>query len=328
MDVTDTHSDAPWRRTFPAVATASDVYHCFRLILGRNPNHEEWEGHAANVGRDLTEVVANYVNSLEFDRRGLRAPPRSGRPLIAERDGWRMYADPADDAVGRHVLFGEYEPAVAAQFHEVVKPGMNVVDIGANIGFFTLLAAHLTGPSGQVFAVEPNPANVRLIEASRLLNRFVHVTVWQAAAADRTGLKVLNTFHSNGTTADPSGDPDRLWDATTVACLRLDDVLPGDPVHLVKADVEGAEYTALRGCERMLRRWRPVIVSEFSPGQLPGISGVTGPDYLSWLIALGYRLAILHEAGPPQEAGIDVGLVMAAFANRGADHIDIVARPG
>lgn len=319
-------TDAPWDRAFPPTATTEDIYGCFRLILGRNPHREEWEGHSANAGQDLNEVVRSYVSSLEFDRRGLRAA-RNGSIEIAGFDGWRMYADPADNAVGRHVLHGIYEPEVAAVFYDVLRPGMGVVDVGANIGFFTLLAARLTGPSGTVFAVEPNAANVRLIEASRQLNGFETVTVCQAAAGDRTGIKVLNTSFSNGTAADAPAGLGPLMDAQTVACLRLDDVLPGNPVHLLKIDVEGAEYTALRGCEQTLRRWRPVIVSEFSPTAMPGISGVTGTDYLRWLTGLGYRIAVLRRDEPPQECGSDPASVMAAFETRGSDHIDLLLRP-
>lgn len=167
-----------------------------------------------------------------------------------------------------------------------------------------------------------------MIEASRALNGFGNVTVLQAAAGRETGLLALHTSHSNGTTSPLGEVGAEILSARTVPCLALDQIVPaGQPVHLVKIDVEGAEYNALLGCEALLRRNRPVIVSEFSPGMLPGISGLSGEAYLQWLAGAGYDLFAIGIGDTPRSAvGIDA--VMAAYRARGTDHIDIVAIPG
>lgn len=308
-------------------ATKEDIFHCFRLLLGRNPDPEEWPGHGARAGEPLDAVVGSYLNSLEFTRRKLSAPDAAEDHAIAELDGFRMLASPSDAAVGRHVLAGRYEDEVTAFFRLMLRPGMNVLDIGANIGFFTMLSASLVGPRGRVLAVEPNPRNARMIEASRALNGFGNVTVLQAAAGRDTGLLALHTSHSNGTTSSLEATVAGIVSARTVPCLALDRIVPaGQPVHLVKIDVEGAEYNALLGCETLLRRDRPVIVSEFSPGMLPGISGIPGEAYLRWLSGIGYDLAVVGAEGASRPL-LDIDAIMAAYRARGADHIDIVALP-
>ncbi len=308
-------------------ATADDVFHCFRLLLGRHPNPEEWRGHLSHAGEPLDAVVASYVNSLEFSRRGLTTPDPAAGLAVAEGEGFRLYASPVDSAVGRHVLAGAYEGEVAAVFRAVLRPGMGVLDVGANIGYFTMLAAALVGPAGRVFAVEPNPDNARMIEASRVLNGFAHVTVLQAAAGRDAGLLALNASFSNGTTSALEARGEAILAARTVARVPLDGVVPADvPVALLKADAEGAEYNALLGCREIIRRDRPVIVTEFSPGLLRGISGIAGEDYLRWLMGLGYDLSVIRPDGPPVPAA-DPEAVMAAYHARGVDHVDILARP-
>lgn len=303
---------------------------CFRLILGREPNPEEWAGHSAQSGHDLAAVVAGYVNSLEFARRGLMRPDPARTPRVAEFPGFRIFADPDDLQIGRHVLTGAYEPEVEAVFRAVLRPGMAVVDIGANIGFFTMLSAALVGPAGAVLAIEPNPANARLMEASRRLNGFGHVTPAQVAAGRAIGLLMLNTTHSNGTTAEPGADQDQLLAANTVPCVPVDTLVAGwrsPPVGLIKVDVEGAEYNALLGAEGLITRDRPTLVSEFSPDLMPGISGIDGPGYLRWIVGLGYTLSVIRTDGPPDPAGQDVDAVMGAYTRRGTDHIDVIATP-
>ena len=314
------------------VTTELDVRMCFRLLLDRPPNPEEWAGHSAQAGQALGKVVAGYVNSLEFSRRNLLQPAADGAPQVADYPGFRIHAAPGDIQIGRHVLDGAYEPEVTAVFHQVLRPGMAVIDIGANIGFFSMLSAALVGPGGAVLAVEPNGENARLLEASRRLNGFGHVTTAQVAAGDALGLLQLNTTHSNGTTSAPGTELGQLLQARTVPCIPVDSLVaaawaPGRRADLIKVDVEGAEYKALRGAAGVIARDRPLIISEFSPTFMPGISGIDGPGYLRWLHAQGYAIAAIRPDGPPLEAGQDVDAVMGEFERRNLDHIDLLATP-
>lgn len=316
--------EQPWLLPHAPLATAADILACFRLILGRSPNREECAGHFALAGQQLGAVVANYVNSAEFAARGvLQRRPADDVRLIQLAD-YRIYAPTSDPAVGHHVANGVYEPHVAAVLRRVLRPGMGMLDLGANIGVFALLAAALVGSSGHVLAMEPNPANARLLEASRLANGFAQLTVCQAAAGAQVGVLALNTFDTNGTvTTAPEA---ALLTAQTVPVLPADCLLGERRIDLVKIDVEGAEFLALSGASAMLRRCRPVIVSEFSPGQMPGISGIDGPGYLRFLQGFGYRLGVLGADGG-STPGLSVDQVMAAYEAAAVDHIDIVAVP-
>ncbi len=317
----------PRDRPFDPSASESDILACFRLLLGRNPNREEWRGHTMRVGEDLAGVVGSYVNSLEFHRRGLLERKPRGGVGLAELPGFRIFTAEEDAAVGRYVRQDNYEREVTAVFRKALAPGMGVLDIGANIGYFSLLAASLVGPSGYVLAVEPNPRNVRLLEASRRANGFEHVVISQTAAGPGTGLLVLHTSHSNGTTSALPASADDLLGAETVACIRPDNLLePDRRIDLIKVDVEGAEYLALLGCGRIIAKLRPMIVSEFSPSMIAGISGIDGRAYLRWLTGFGYALSIIEPDGTDRPVG-DVEEVMDEHHRRQSDHLDLLARP-
>lgn len=318
----------PWERGYDNVANHDDIYHCFRLLLGRSPNIEEWPGHSSRVGENLTSVVSSYVNSLEFSRRDLLKQNYYDDLVRKEFDGFRMWVPRDDLALGKWLLAGEYEPGVTAVFRRVLGLGMGVIDIGANIGWYTMLSAALVGATGRVFAIEPNPDNAKLIEASRRENGFGHVTVVQAAAGAEIGLLALNTSHSNGTTSAIDGELGRLLGATTVPCLKLDDIIPGEvPISLIKADVEGAEYLALQGCSGTILNHRPIIISEFAPNMMRGISGVDGLEYLEKLIGFHYRLSVIGADGALTPCGKDAARVMDLFERSGIDHIDLCCEP-
>jgi len=317
----------PWAVPYDPAASEEDIFRCFRLLLGRSPNREEWRGHSARAGEDLAAVVASYLNSLEFAQRGLLHQDHLGTIELADLGEFRIYTAAGDAAVGRHVRGGAYEPEVTAVFRRVLKPGMGVLDLGANIGYFTMLSAVLVGPGGWVVAVEPNPANVKLLEASRRANGFAQVTACQVAAGQGPGLLVLNTSHSNGTTSGLPDDANALLGAEIVPCVRADSLVPGGRrVDLIKADVEGAEYTALLGCSELIARWRPLIISEFAPGMIPGISGISGPDYLRFLVGQGYELRIIQLDGSLSPVASE-DAVMAEHEARGTDHLDLFATP-
>ena len=317
----------PWEVPHAGPATADDIAACFRLLLGRAPNREEWRGHAARAGEDLPGVVSSYLNSLEFARRGLLRADHLGGIDLAELEGFRIYTARGDAAVGDHVRGGVYEPEVVAVFRRLLRPGMGVIDLGANIGFFTMLSASLVGPSGWVLAMEPNPANAKLLEASRRANGFDQVVVCQLAGGRAPGLLVLNASYSNGTTSALPDDANALLGAEVVPCVRADSLVPdGRRVDLIKVDVEGAEYNALLGCTRVIARDRPGIISEFSPNLMPGISGISGPDYLRWLGGLGYAVQVVQLDGSVGPAA-SVDQVMAEHEARGTDHLDLLAQP-
>lgn len=205
---------------------------------------------------------------------------------------------------------------------------MAVIDIGANIGYLTMLLASLVTASGLVVAVEPNPENVKLLEASRRVNAFDQVLIIQAAAGRETGLLALNVSHSNGMTGELPDDVNAVFASRPVPCFALDSILPSDrKFDFVKIDTEGAELNALIGLSKTIDRDRPVIVSEFSPATLPGISGCNGPEYLRFLIAEGYGIGVIEQDGSETGFGDDVDGVMGAHSRSGVDHIDIIATP-
>jgi FkbM family methyltransferase len=280
------------------------------------------------VGEDLENVVSSYVTSREFAERGLLNKTYRDQVELVRLPRFSVFASKDDLAIGQHVVGGSYEPGIAAILDRYVKPGMSVVDIGANIGYLTMLLASLVEPSGLVVAVEPNPDNIKLLEASRRVNNFDQVLVIQAAAGRQTGVLALNVSHSNGMTGELPSNVDAIFASRPVPCFALDAILPKDKhFNLVKIDTEGAELNALIGLSETMDRDRPVIVSEFSPGTLPGISHCDGPEYLRFLIAKGYCIGVIERDGSENSFGDDVDGVMDAYSRSGIDHIDILATP-
>ena len=316
----------PWKIAQGPV-TPDDVFYCFRLLLGRPPNREEWEGHVGQAPTDLTALVRSYMSSLEFSR---RAETLMGRRLddrlsLVSPKGFSIYVQEDDTSVGQHVKRGAYEPHVTGVFRERLRPGMHVLDIGANIGYFTMLSASLVGPSGSVIAIEPNPSSAKLLEASRRANGFDNVVVAQVAAGRELGLLVLHGSYGNVMTSAAPDDAAALLSSTTVPTLKVDDLVGHDTkIDFLKIDVEGAEYNALLGASELIKRCHPTIVSEFSPSTMPGISGIDGRGYLRFLLDFGYTIAVVEESGTIRDCGTEVERVMDAFSRRGADHIDIL----
>ena len=316
----------PWRIPQSA-ATGEDIFFCFRLLLGRPPNHEEWGGHFAQRGTDLDALVRSYMTSFEFSRRAdtLLRNASNERVALAKSRRFSIYVQEADVQVSEHVKRDAYEPNVTAVFLDRLRPGMHVLDIGANIGWYTMLSASLVGRAGSVTAIEPNPDSAKLLEASRRANSFDNVTVLQVAAGREPGLLVLHGSYGDAMTLAAPEDAAALTSATTVPSFKVDDLIPREKkIDLVKIDVQGAEYNAVLGASELIKRWHPTIVSEFSPSMMPGISGVDGREYLRFLLGFGYKVAVIEHDGTLSERGTDVETVMNAYTTSGVDHIDII----
>jgi FkbM family methyltransferase len=299
------------------------------LLLGREANPEEWPGHSARAGEKLSSVVRTFLHSKEFQDRRLMESGHLGSYQLARVGGLVVAASPEDIDVGKHVLGGgQYEPHVTSVFQRELKEGMHILDVGANCGYFSFLALSLVGSQGHVWAIEPNPSNVRLLEIGKRLNSVSNLTIVAAAAGATFGTARLNAGQSNGTVSPLPQAVQEVWTSSLVCQLALDTLFePAKRLDVVKIDVEGAEYVALKGLERTLERLRPKIVSEFSPRTMPGISGVTGTDYLEFLLRRDYRIGVISGDGQVDRYYRAAAPILEAFQRSAVDHIDFLALP-
>lgn len=178
-------------------------------------------------------------------------------------------------ALHRAGLLGAEE---ALLLRKLVKEGMQVVDIGANIGLYALLLAQLVGNAGRVFAFEPEPDLFSALCDNCATNGALHVTPFQCAAGAANGRATLHRSIFN------SGD-NRLGKSTgdvqpiEVEVARLDDILSGHAVQFIKLDVQGHELAALAGMADVIASSQDVqIFFEFWPGGLRAAN--TPPDTL------------------------------------------------
>jgi FkbM family methyltransferase len=172
-----------------------------------------------------------------------------------------------NDNIGEAVSDG-FETLETSFVERFVKPGMTVLDVGANQGYYTLLASRMVGNCGRVISFEPSPREVRALQLHLKLNRCKNVTVAGVAAGAEK--RQANLFVVQGyETACNSLRPPVVFSETAavrVEVVRLDDWLEAhkiERVDFIKLDVEGGELEALKGAEKMLeRRPRPVILME------------------------------------------------------------------
>jgi FkbM family methyltransferase len=163
---------------------------------------------------------------------------------------------------------GTYEPALQAAAQNLIKPGMVVFDVGANIGYISLMAARLAGESGRVFSFEALPANIARLTRNVALNAMQdRVQVIHAAVVDKPG-EVTFLAHTSGAMGKAQGSAGRdehYAQTIKVTGIALDDFVfqqGNPPPAVIKMDIEGGEGMALAGMPRLLKEARPVLLIE------------------------------------------------------------------
>ncbi len=189
--------------------------------------------------------LAKYIDA------GVRREPGLRRFVDVQGD-LTLELDLAHD-FDRSIYLHTYEMPILAMMRRVLRPGDTFVDGGANIGLLSLLAARLVGPHGKVVAIEPFDAALERLRRNVEANAPTCIEVLAAAAWDADGQQTMYEFADteiDGMSLGRRGDREvaRSWDVPTVRIDRL--VEP--PVRLIKLDVEGAEWPALRGAEGLL----------------------------------------------------------------------------
>lgn len=160
---------------------------------------------------------------------------------------------------------GDYEPYLKSNFAQLIKPGMTVLDVGANIGFHTLYFAELVGQSGKVIAFEPIEINYKALQQNLALNEFSQVIAVNSALGSTNS--ILN-IHIDNNALNP-GAFNLFEDGeknTSINCVKGDDYLAENQIaqiDFIKVDVEGFELEVFKGLSETLRRCKPILVFEY-----------------------------------------------------------------
>jgi FkbM family methyltransferase len=242
--------------------------------------------------------------------------------LVATRWGAKMLVDTRDAMVTPWlVLDGLWESHATGWLQQALGTGQVFVDVGANVGYFTLLAGSLVGPQGTVVAIEAHPRLAELLRRNVIINgRHGYITTWQRAAwSEATGLKLhmRENFASNSSVGSIGADAlTRLGDSeemVEVQAVRLDDLL-ADVAHIdiMKVDVEGAEVQVFQGLERTLTANPGItILFEWSPAQIEDV-GDEPAALVALLTAHGFTFRLLEDDLRPIDGA---ALVALAYGN-------------
>lgn len=164
------------------------------------------------------------------------------------------------------MLREHYEKDTTDLFKKIIRPGMTVLDIGGHIGYFTRAFARLTGPTGKVFAFEPDPYNFALLQKNTA--HLPNVTLVNSAVSNKKGfIDFYEIEDSTGChTTIPTNAPAKKF---SVDAVTIDGFVEGFYPDVIKMDIEGGEPNALSGMERILASERPLsIVMELQPDAL------------------------------------------------------------
>lgn len=233
--------------------------------------------------------------------------------VLMEVEGSKMYLRPREHTFATSLLLGKaYEKCETDLFNEVVGEGMVVIDCGANIGYYTLLAAKLVGERGKVFAFEPEPSNYALLVKNIEANGYHNVVPARKAISDRTGSITLSLAD------DPSGHSlgqiaqEHARGSITVDSVTLDEFLEQNitPVDVIKMDIEGAEMRALEGMNNViLQNPNLKIMTEFCPSYLERC-GSSVASYFNKLKSHSFKVYVMDERRRCLKMVSEVGQVM------------------
>jgi FkbM family methyltransferase len=228
---------------------------------------------AAWAAHVLPEPVKRTFYKIPFLARLIRGSLNAAAPKgIAEVTIAAGILEGLNMALNLHTekdyWLGTYEPDLQAAVSQIIKPGMVVYDIGANIGYISLMAARLVEKQGNIFSFEALPANIARLNQNLALNSLLErVRVIHAAVVDKAG-EVCFLTHASGAMGKALGSAGRdehYTQTIKVQGIALDDfvyILGNLPPAVIKLDIEGGEGMALAGMKHLLKEARPLLLIE------------------------------------------------------------------
>ncbi len=214
--------------------------------------------------------------------------------------GVQVVLDLADHAVSLNIFHDRFERNELEFVERSINVADNVVDVGANVGYFALSMAKLVGSSGSVLAIEPSPGALQCLRSGVDVNGYADLIAVIAAAAgncDGDARFVTHRDSTNGGSGFVLADAGRPAPddhvVVPVPLVRLATIVRR-PVAFLKLDAEGSELNVLSGAEAILSEDRPVVLAELDPFCLDRVSGIRPRDLIDFMARQGYSC---HQLG-------------------------------
>jgi len=223
---------------------------------------------------------------------------------------------------------GIHEPFTTEFFKKQIKNGDVILDIGAHIGYYTLLFAKLAGEKGKVYAFEPHPGNFALLKKNVEINGYQNVVLESKAVSDKSGKNRL-FISKKGSSVHSIFNIHNSDKSIEIESIKLDDYFKNynGRIDWIKIDIEGAELSALQGMPLLLEKNENVkIVTEFAPCCLEE-SGIRIEEYFRTLKNFGFHIYNLNETRKKIETcGIAELLQIYTLENR--DYTNLLCSRG
>ncbi len=217
-------------------------------------------------------------------------------------NGMRIEVDPRD-ALGRTILRGgHWEPETISFLQSYLRSGMTFLDVGANIGLYSVIASRLVGRSGTVYSFEPHPLLYRVLRSNAKRNDCRNIVVNNYAIADRDGERLLFLSSEDSFANTSLRPPARFYSGSSVPVrtVSLDSYVSSmalSQIDVIKLDIEGAELQALSGASTVLKEYAElVILVEFCDENTRQF-GYSTADLASFLRSKGFKLFRLQVDG-------------------------------
>ncbi len=248
----------------------------------------------AKMISQFLDIVMNMKLFRSVGRLISRLNPK--HDVLVELQGYKMYANSLDRIIA--LLLWKFFALEGYEFKvmdEILKSGMTVLDVGANIGYHTCRISRIVGEDAKVYAFEPDPGNFRLLVKNIEANGCRNVEMIQKAVSDTAGF--IKLFFCEEHRGDhriyDSGDHRKTVE---IEAVRLDDLFAEEQkIDVIKIDTQGAEYLVLKGMRKIIEKNQDIIlISEFTADFISKC-GFDPQEYLQELQNLGFKLRFINE---------------------------------